>query len=239
MNAALSSLQPGLLLAGTDTGVGKTTIARGLLRIAHERARRLIPFKPVETGCEGNPPSDACHLLEAAAIPGLTVDDICPYAFAAPLAPSIAARLEQRPIDIDGIVARAGTLSRRGDGLLVETAGGLLTPWAPGFTAADLAARLSLPVLIVAANRLGVINHASLAAAECQRRRLPCLGFVLVDVSSTHTPDWAYNATEIAAQTGLRSLGTLRHIPDPQTATLARHVAADLDLDALLGARGH
>lgn len=227
--------QPGLLLAGTDTGVGKTTVARGLLRIAHERNRRLIPFKPVETGCEGNPPRDASDLLEAASLPGLTLADVCPYPFAAPLAPSIAARLEQRPIDIDRIVSRAAELSRRGDALLVETAGGLLTPWAPGFTAADLAARLGLPVLIVAANRLGVINHAALVAAECRRRGLVCVGFVLVDVSSTPTPDRRFNATEIAAHTGMPSLGTLRHIPDPQTSTIARHVATDLDLGALLG----
>jgi dethiobiotin synthetase len=229
-------LQPGLLLAGTDTGVGKTTVARGLLRLAHQRGQRLIPYKPVETGCEGRPPQDASHLLDAASFPGLTLNDVCPYSFDAPLAPSIAARLEQRSIDIDGIVSRAASLSSRGDALLVETAGGLLTPWAPGFTAADLASRLALRILIVAANRLGVINHTALAAAECRRRNLPCVGFVLVDVSSTPTPDAPYNAAEIATHTGLPSLGTLRHIPDPQISTIARQVASDLDLEALLAA---
>jgi dethiobiotin synthetase len=118
--------------------------------------------------------------------------------------------------------------------LLVETAGGLLTPWGPGFTAADLAARLGLPVLLVAANRLGVINHAALVAAECRRRRLPCIGFVLVNVASTLTPDAPYNAAEIAAHTGLPVLGTLRHIPDLQTDMIAKQVAIDLDLSALL-----
>lgn len=237
MSSARPYPQSGLLLAGTDTGVGKTTVARGLLRIAHDRNQRLIPFKPVETGCDGNPPRDASYLLEAASLPGLTLDDVCPYAFAAPLAPSIAAGLERRSIDIDSIVARAGRLSGLGDALLVETAGGLLTPWARGFTAADLAAVLALPVLIVAANRLGVINHTALVAAECRRRGLPCIGFVLVDVSSTPTPDRPFNATEIASHTGIPSLGTLRHIPDLQTSTIARHVAADLDLGTLLGAR--
>jgi dethiobiotin synthetase len=236
MSAALLPPRRGLLLAGTDTGVGKTTLARGLLRVARERNQRLVPFKPVETGCNGNLPGDASHLLEAASLPGLALEEVCPYAFAAPVAPSIAARLETRSIDIDDVILRAAGLSRRGDALLVETAGGLLTPWAPGFTAADLAARLALPVLIVAANRLGVINHAALVAAECRRRHLPCIGFVLVNVASTSTPDGPYNATEIASHTGMPILGTLRHIPDLQTELIAKQVAIDLDLTVLLDA---
>jgi dethiobiotin synthetase len=236
MSAAIPSPRSGLLLAGTDTGVGKTTLARGLLRVARERNQRLVPFKPVETGCDGNLPGDAAHLLEAASLPGLTLEEVCPYAFAAPVAPSIAARLETRSIDVEDVIRRAAGLSRRGDALLVETAGGLLSPWAPGFTAADLAARLGLPVLIVAANRLGVINHAALVAAECRRRQLPCIGFVLVNVAATPTPDAPYNASEIAAHTGMPVLGTLRHLPDLQTDMIAKQVATDLDLSVLLDA---
>jgi dethiobiotin synthetase len=228
---------PALMLAGTDTGVGKTTLARGLLRLAHDRHYRLVPFKPVETGCEAGLPGDAAHLLEAAGLPGLKLEDVCPYPFAAPLAPSIAARLEHRPIDVDDLLPRAADLRRRGDALLVESAGGLLTPWRRGFTAADLAAALGLAVLIVAANRLGVINHTALVAAECRRRALPCLGVVLVDVTSTPSPDQPYNAAEIAAHTGLPILGTLRHIPAPDSATLARQVETDLDLMAILDGR--
>ena len=228
---------PGVLLAGTDTGVGKTTVARGLLRLAHDRDYQLVPFKPVETGCDGGWPRDAAHLLEAASLPGLALVDVCPYPFTAPLAPSIAARHERRTIDVDDILSRAADLRRRGDGLLVESAGGLLTPWAPGVTAADLAQALGLTLLIVAANRLGVINHAALVAAEVRRRALPCLGLVLVDVSPTFSPDQPYNAAEIAQHTGVRILGTLGYITEPDTGAIARQVATDLDLATLFGGR--
>src|SRR6185369_4812142 len=96
---------------------------------------------------------------------------------------------------------------------LVETAGGVLTPYSPSLTAASLAELLDLDVLLVAANRLGTINHTALALAEIARRRLRLLGLVLVDVTpAAGQPDRPFNAAEIQASTGVRALGTLRHL---------------------------
>lgn len=223
----------GLLLVGTDTGVGKTTVACGILRLAHRRQFRLLPFKPVETGCTPTA-ADARRLCDAAALPDLLPADICPVQLPAPLAPSVAARLARRPISTDELLAAGHALAKRGDALLIESAGGLLTPYGPGVTSASLAELFDIEVLVVAANRLGTINHAALALAEVGRRRLRLAGIVLVDVSSLPGPDHPFNASEIEALTGISPLGTLRHCPTLDPNALADAVAADLDLSKLL-----
>ena len=234
MSAAPSS-RPGIFLVGTDTGVGKTTVGRALLRHASRRGYRLVPFKPVETGCEGSAPPDATSLVEAASIPGLSVTEVCRYPFSAPLSPSVAARLEGATIEAAEIVTRANMLARHADALLVEGAGGLLSPWGPDLNAATLASTLGLPVAIIAANRLGTINHTALVAEACVRRGLRCVGFVLVNATPVATLDRASNATEIARETGLPSLGILSYLPNADSDTLATRARSELDLGTLLG----
>lgn len=246
----------GLLLLGTDTGVGKTTFGRGLLQLAHQRGLTLVPLKPAETGCAPGP-TDARDLLEAATfcdchnvpgqarakhgdlsrLRGLNTGDICPYTFAEPIAPSAAARAAGVVIDPARIRATAERLRALGDALLVEGAGGVLSPYGPGFTGASLAEQLALDVLLVAANRLGTINHTALAVAELRRRGLTVRGIVLVDVTAQGGPDRADNAREIAESTGIAPLGVLRHTPAPTPLTLASRVAADLDLRSLFDGR--
>lgn len=244
-----------LLLLGTDTGVGKTTLARGLLQLAHQRGLTLVPFKPAETGCAPEP-SDARDLLAAAtfcdchnahAVEGahgdasrlraLTPADICPYRFSEPIAPSTAARAAGVHIEPARIRAVAERLAPLGDALLVEGAGGVLSPYGPGFTGASLAELLALDVLLVAANRLGTINHTALAVAELRRRGLTLRGIVLVDVTAAGGPDRADNAREIADLTGVAPLGVLGFTPAPTPLTLAKRVAADLDLKPLFAGR--
>ena len=151
-----------LLVTGTDTGIGKTFVACALAHALRAHGRTVAVMKPVETGVV-SAPEDALRLREAAADPA-PLEDICPYRLRAPLAPAVAARAEGVTIDL----ARLETLIRRrqaaADVLLVEGAGGLLVPIRDGITYADLAARLGLPLLVVAANRLGTINHCALTA---------------------------------------------------------------------------
>jgi dethiobiotin synthase len=144
----MPSPSPGLFIAGTDTGVGKTMVGCALLRAAQQRGRRLVPFKPAETGIDPEP-LDALRLHEAAGAP-VPLDRVCVYPLRLPAAPQAAAALEGVTISLERIVQRARELTAAGDGLLVEAAGGLLVPYAPGLTGADLAERLGLPVLLVA-----------------------------------------------------------------------------------------
>src|SRR3569623_2026600 len=111
------------------------------------------------------------------------------------------------------------------------------SPHGPDFTGATLAEQLALEVLLVAANRLGTINHTALAVAELRRRALPLRGIVLVDVTAQGGPARADTAREIAALTGVRPLGVLGYTPVPAPLALASRVAADLALRGLFAGR--
>jgi dethiobiotin synthetase len=212
---------PGLFIAGTDTGVGKTVVGCALLRAARQRGRRLIPFKPAETGIDPEP-LDALRLHAAAGAP-VPAARVCLYPLRLPAAPQAAAALEGVTISIGPILDRASELAAAGDGLLVEAAGGLLVPYAPGLTGADLARYLGLPVLLVARAALGTINHTALSVAELRRRHLQIAGVLLVQTQATHEPHEETNAPLIHQLTGLAPLGILPHLPgsDPDPDALA------------------
>lgn len=201
----------GLFVTGTDTGVGKTLVAAGLLRLARRRGLIPIPFKPVETGCDPEP-ADARRLWRAAA-PPIAPADVCMHALPLPAAPALAATAAGVPIDLIALADRAYALGRQGDLLLVEGAGGLLVPYAGRETGADLAARIGLPLLVVGRTALGTINHVSLTLAEAARRRLRVTGYLLNRTLADEAPHEAGNADMIAAVTGLRPLGVIPHLP--------------------------
>ena len=181
----------GLFVAGTDTGVGKTWVAATLTRLLVQRGLLVRPRKPVESGCasgeDGLLPQDAVALWEAAgSIESL--QQVCAYPLRAALSPERAAALENRALNLDQLVTACRSGVGAGDFLLVEGAGGLLSPLAVGTTNADLAAALRLPVLVVAADRLGVINHTLLTVEGLQHRALPLVGVVLNQVGPMTDP---------------------------------------------------
>jgi dethiobiotin synthetase len=207
----------GVLVTGTDTGVGKTFVACALAHALRGHGRRVAVLKPVETGVVQDRPEDAIALRDAAADPA-PLDDVCPYRLRAPLAPAVAARLEHVAIDL----ARLEGLIRRrlaaADVLIVEGAGGLLVPIADSVTYADLAARLRLPLVLVAANRLGAVNHCALTARVADAIGLPVLGVVLSQPTAEADPSAETNPDTIASLTGLPILAVLPHLPNAAAA---------------------
>jgi dethiobiotin synthetase len=173
-----------LLITGTDTGVGKTFVACGLAEALVRRGLRVAPFKPAETGCafeaETNTliPADAAR-LQAASKTSASLELICPYRYSSPVAPVLAAAMENRSIEPAVLMNCFETLSGTHDIVLVESAGGILVPLAPNFHFGDLANMLSLPVLVVAGSKLGVINHTLLTLEYLQRAGLPVRSCVL------------------------------------------------------------
>jgi dethiobiotin synthetase len=142
------------------------------------------------------------------------------------VAPAAAAESDARAISLPSILSAADRLRDAGDYLVTESAGGLLTPYSDLLTAADIAAALRLPVLLVARNGLGTINHTALAINELQRRALPLAGVVLVDTTPDSSPDRASNAHLIARMTGTQPLGVLPHLAHPTPDALANALAA-------------
>jgi dethiobiotin synthetase len=203
----------GLFVTGTDTGVGKTTVAIGLLAAARRLGLRPVPFKPVETGCDPAP-RDA-EALRRASGAELPLAAVCPFALRLPAAPSAAAAAEGVRLDIGALADLGREAAGAGDFLLVEGAGGLLAPYAGASTAADLAAALGLPLLVVGRNALGTVNHTALTLREAARAGLPIAGLVLNRTAAEVGPHEAGNADLIRDLTGTRALATLPFLPDP------------------------
>jgi len=179
----------GVFITGTDTGVGKTTVATLLCRLLSCHGFDLAVRKPVESGCtlkDGELfPNDAYSLQQAAqSLDPLSL--ICPYRFAAPLSPARAANLEKKPLKLDQLIEASKV--DRSSFLIVEGAGGFYSPIAQDGLNADLAEKLGLPILIVAGNRLGAINQVLLVLEALQRRGLTPLGIVLNQIQPISNP---------------------------------------------------
>lgn len=172
----------GIFVTGTDTGVGKTFVTVGLARLLSDQGLRVGVMKPIETGCTRNGdtliPSDA-SLLRSAAGANQDLPSVCPYRFEAPLAPDVAARQSGSTINPEVICDQFRRVARTHDVVLVEGAGGLLVPIWERYTMADLASQLGLPLLVVAASRLGAVNHTLLTLELAKLRGLRVVAYVL------------------------------------------------------------
>lgn len=191
-----------LAITGTDTGVGKTVVTCALVAALRRAGLTVAVMKPVETGVapagDRDPANDAARLHRAAGERD-AIDDVNPIRFAEPLAPWVAAERARSPIDVRRLDDARARLERGRDALLVEGAGGLLVPFTDALSFADLVGRWSLDLVVVAANRLGVLNHALLTVREATRRGLVVRAVVLV----------APEAEDVATRTNADALGAL------------------------------
>ena len=136
---------------------------------------------------------------------------ICPQRFLAPLAPPISARLEGKVVDFQQLIDGADRFGDI-DGLLIEGAGGWLSPVTETQTVADLALALKAPVLIVARPGLGTINHTLLTIESIRARRLAVAGIVLNESCARDDDDSALtNPDEIEARSGVPVFGAIRY----------------------------
>lgn len=141
-------------ITGTDTGVGKTVFAALLTRALRERGDRVAALKPICSGGRG----DARRLREAMG-KGLSLDEVNPWHFRAPLSPLLAARLEHRRVTRAQVVAHTRATAGQFEWVVVEGAGGLLSPMGEGFDSRDLIVALRAIPIVVCPNRLGAVNQ--------------------------------------------------------------------------------
>lgn len=155
----------GVFITATDTGVGKTVVAAGMAAALKDLGVDVGVMKPVATGGElvkGRLVSEDALFLKYAARSEDEVEFINPICLRYPLAPTVAARLERRQIDIKNAIEAYKTLKKRHQTMVVEGVGGLAVPIAKNYFVANLANDLELPILIVARPNLGTINHSIL-----------------------------------------------------------------------------
>ena len=170
------SLAPIIVVTGTDTGVGKTVATAALAAVLSGAGRRVIVYKPCQTGAaDGDSDADEVARLGA---PDRVVTGAV---LQAPLAPVIAARLESADLpSIASHAERVHVLSADCDHVLVEGSGGLLVELdSAGGTLADLAILLDAPLIIVTRAALGTLNHTALTLEAAARRHVTVMGLVI------------------------------------------------------------
>ena len=210
-------MTPGFYITGTNTSVGKSHVTRLLARALVRSGYKVGVYKPVATDCkrEGNDvvAPDALKLWEAAGRPG-TLDEVCPQRFVAPLAPTVSARLEGREVNRDLLRTGLEVWRERSDIVLVEGAGGLLSPLSDEDDNSILAAEFGFPLVVVAVNELGTINATllTLLAAKTLIPQVPIAGVIFnrialfPDDESTKT-----NVDEIACRTDVPVLASVNY----------------------------
>ena len=178
----------GLFVTGTDTDVGKTWVGCLLIKSLKAKGIDIQVRKPIESGWPSStdnlPSTDAWRLANAAEQLA-KLDQVCPNRFAAALSPVRAARMEDSSLNLDGVAEQCTSSLSNDDFLYVEGAGGFYSPLVENGLNADLASKLKLPIILVANNRLGCINHVLMTHEVIQQRGLNLIAVVLNQVENT------------------------------------------------------
>jgi dethiobiotin synthetase len=202
-------------ITGTDTGVGKTLVGCALAAELARRGLRVTAMKPIETGVAAEDPRRDGARLARAAGDGRPLSLLAPLTLPDALAPLAAARRIGTNVNIEALDAAVRSAESECDVLLVEGAGGLLVPITESVSFDTLFARWALDLVVVAANRLGVVNHVRLTCAASRRAGLPIRAVVLnhpaPDVRDASVAD---NARLIAELEGVRVI-ELPWVRDP------------------------
>ena len=187
------------LVTGTDTGVGKTFVTSGLVRSARSRGLDSVGMKPICTGDNDDVHQllDACGFCEPEYV-------INPIWYRTPVAPYAASIIEDRLIDIGAIREAFDKLATRHSSVLVEGVGGIAVPIRADYDFRDLAREIGLHVIVVAANRLGVLNHTRLTVEAIRSAGLQCSLIALNSVQCE---------SEISQATNLSLMENLLDVP--------------------------
>jgi dethiobiotin synthetase len=223
----------GLFVTGTDTGVGKTVVTAGLALAM--RGLSVGVSKPVQSGAPANDPDGDAMLLKRWTGVSDSPEEIAPFAFAAPLAPLVAAELEGTSLDICDVAAGVRRIAERYEAVIAEGAGGLLVPVGEAWSIGDLAAMLGLPVLVVGRAGLGTVNHTALTVFAAQNLGLEVVGVVL---NGPRDESSETNPRLIEQLAGVPVLGQTPWLEGGLTAERLRQLVEEhVDLDAIaLGA---
>jgi dethiobiotin synthetase len=201
----------GFFITGTDTGVGKTVVAGGLAAMLKSQGLDVGVMKPVATGgkeMDGRIVSeDALFLMKMIDCQD-QYDLVNPICLAPALAPTVAARLSNRVIGMEAVWSSFEMLRARHEFMIVEGIGGLLVPLSDDFYVADMAKRMSLPIIIVSRSSLGAINHTLLTISCALNKGLKTEGIIINNPSEARADEAEKtNPSEIENCTDVPILG--------------------------------
>ncbi len=213
-----------LFVTGTDTSVGKTVFSVQLIYALREKGLRVAALKPLASGCAADPSGEDGFLMWRALGGELPFESVALYRFAAPLAPTVAARLEGVEIDRARIRNAIAARMREFEWVIVEGAGGLLSPLADDWTLADLASESGGALVVVVGSKLGAINHACMTFEVARSRQIPVVGYVLNEGVASDAADAQLLDTnrsllrEVATRYDVGELGRMAFISDIECA---------------------
>ncbi|WP_416467173.1 dethiobiotin synthase [Pseudomonas sp. LFS044] len=218
-------------IAGTDTDVGKTTIAAGLLHAARLQGLSTLGAKPVASGCsataKGLRNADALALIDESSVK-LAYEAVNPFAFEPAIAPHVAAREAGVALEVPALLkAMRHVLDQDADFTLVEGAGGWRVPLSDHANLSDLAIALKLPVILVVGVRLGCINHALLSAEAIARDGLQLAGWV-ANIIEPRTARLEENLASLAERLPAPCLGRVPKLKVATADAVAEHLQLDL-----------
>jgi dethiobiotin synthetase len=172
----------GFFIAGTDTEVGKTLVSGALILKLREQGKQVVGFKPVVAGtypsADGQFLNEDLETLRIASnlAPGQL--NLCPYVLDAPAAPHLVAKAKGFRLELSTMLQAYDDINRKSDRVVVEGAGGFLTPINEKENLGDFAQEINLPIILVVGMKLGCINHALLTAEALKARGLKIAGWI-------------------------------------------------------------
>ncbi|SOB53617.1 dethiobiotin synthase [Pseudomonas lundensis] len=224
-------MSPAYFITGTDTDVGKTTVAAGLLQAARAAGLSTAAGKPVASGCEVTPEglrnADALALMAQCTL-ALSYEEVNPVAFEPAIAPHIAAREAGVALTVQALLTpMQHILRQRADFTLIEGAGGWRVPLSGQDSLSDVAQGLDLPVILVVGVRLGCISHALLTAEAIAQDGLQLAGWV-ANIIDPKTSRLEENLATLAERLPAPCLGRVPKLKSPTPEAVAQYLELDL-----------
>ncbi len=196
-------------ITATDTDVGKTYVAHGIVQELLKRNKQIAYFKPLQSGIVPGTPSDA-EIVSNNTVGKLTIKNS--YITKTPSTPSVSAKIDGVKIDLDKIAADYNKLSKDNDIVVTEGSGGLFVPVNNNSLISDIIKKLDLPCIIVARPNLGTINHTLLTINALRNLNIKILGVIISDYPSHTTDPVITTAPELIEKFGrVKILDIIRH----------------------------
>ena len=209
----------GFFITGTGTEVGKTVVTALLTLGLNHKGIRCYPVKPVASGgvwIEGELISDDAVQYQRLAKLSEPLKQLNPFCLEYPASPHFAAEWANTVIPVQQLIDETKTTAERYDAVLIEGAGGWLVPLQDKVLMRDMAREFGLPIIVVAANVLGTINHTLLTVESIRQSGQTVAGVIFTDSTADGDPQIAKNNIQTIIHTAeVRFLGTIPLIPQP------------------------